>query len=502
MSNSKKITVMAFIMMILTSVFGVTNIGIGFYRMGYAAIPLFILGGIFFFIPFIMMMVEFGTGFKGRGDGIFFWMKESVSVKFAFYGIMMWYAAYVIWLFGKSFSIWVPLSFAIFGTDVTAGTITTGFQYLAGGSDAQAAYAGTDLMPLVLGLVGLGVVWGFSWVVMQGPSKLSKVASIGGIMVIILNFLLLGGGFLALVINGEFAHPINMHEFLTSPNPAFQTTMPYLGFVVFAVFAYGGTEALAGISDRLENPERDLKKAIFGAGAFIVFCYVVGFLMAGAGTNWSDFPEGTSSMSSLFLMMERLGHTITPNSDGLAEILKRFSGFGMFCTFLGAFITLAYAPLTQLVDGSPKEVWPDSFQETNEVGIKTGALKTQAIIVSILIIAKTVFALIDAETANEIYELIITMTNVAMTIPYLFLIWAWFKFRGNDNLEKGIILIKSKGMIVACTIVTMFMVTFGNVFTIIDPLVSGNMNIFIWTVMGPILFSLLAFALIKKSNIK
>ncbi|MEH8162571.1 hypothetical protein [Aeromonas allosaccharophila] len=62
--SAKKLKLGAFILMILTSVFGVTNIGIGFYRMGYAAIPMFVIGGLFFFIPFILMMIEFGTGFR------------------------------------------------------------------------------------------------------------------------------------------------------------------------------------------------------------------------------------------------------------------------------------------------------------------------------------------------------------------------------------------------------------------------------------------------------
>lgn len=44
--SAKKLKLGAFILMILTSVFGVTNIGIGFYRMGYAAIPMFVIGGL------------------------------------------------------------------------------------------------------------------------------------------------------------------------------------------------------------------------------------------------------------------------------------------------------------------------------------------------------------------------------------------------------------------------------------------------------------------------
>ncbi len=56
--SAKKLKLGAFILMILTSVFGVTNIGIGFYRMGYAAIPMFVSGGLFLLIPCSLMMFE------------------------------------------------------------------------------------------------------------------------------------------------------------------------------------------------------------------------------------------------------------------------------------------------------------------------------------------------------------------------------------------------------------------------------------------------------------
>ncbi len=96
MKETKKLTIAAFVLMILTSVFGVTNIGIGFYRMGYAAIPMFILGGLLYFIPYLFMMIELGTGFKDSEGGIYSWMNETVSSRFAFYGIFMWYSSYVI----------------------------------------------------------------------------------------------------------------------------------------------------------------------------------------------------------------------------------------------------------------------------------------------------------------------------------------------------------------------------------------------------------------------
>lgn len=495
MSNTtKKITLTAFILMMLTSVFGVTNIGIGFYRMGYAAIPMFTIGGLFYFIPYIMMMVELATGFKGQTGGIYTWMEKSVSIKFAFVGIMMWYSSYVIWMFGKSLSLWVPLSFAVFGKDITTIPVTIG---------------GIDFGPFILGLVGILVMILLTAIITCGASKLAIVTSIGGVSVVALNGVLLIGGLFAIVRNlgagHMFKEALTAASLVTSPNPDYTSIMPFLGFVVFAVFAYGGTEAIAGVASDLENPERDLKRGIFLSGAFIVIAYIIGFFMVGAALEWSQFGDNVSSLSALFLIMGYLGDSITGvDGSSLGHFLTRFSGLGMFLSYVGAMVALGYAPLKQMIDGTPEEFWPESFKEVNENGIRVGAIRVQVIIVILFIAAKSILSLVNPEGANKLYELIITMTNVGMTIPYVFLIIAWYKFRMNDELKKDVILIKSQGMIIFCLISTIVLVMFGNVFTIISPFLRSKPDLTtgIWTVIGPVMFSIIALVIYSRGEKK
>ena len=66
-----KLTLVALILMIFTSVFGFNNIPRAFYLMGYSAIPWYLFGAIAFFIPYAFMMAEYGAAFKeekGRSD--------------------------------------------------------------------------------------------------------------------------------------------------------------------------------------------------------------------------------------------------------------------------------------------------------------------------------------------------------------------------------------------------------------------------------------------------
>ena len=38
--------------------------------------------------------------------------------------------------------------------------------------------------------------------------------------------------------------------------------------------------------------------------------------------------------------------------------MARFVGLSMVLALSGAFFTLAYAPLKQIIEGTPKELWP------------------------------------------------------------------------------------------------------------------------------------------------
>ena len=51
-SSSGKLTLVSLILMIFTSVFGFANMPRGFFLMGYAAIPWYLVAGIFFFFSF------------------------------------------------------------------------------------------------------------------------------------------------------------------------------------------------------------------------------------------------------------------------------------------------------------------------------------------------------------------------------------------------------------------------------------------------------------------
>lgn len=58
--DNEKITLMALVMMIFTTVFGFANSTVAYYLMGYSSILFYLVAAVLFFIPFALMMAEFG----------------------------------------------------------------------------------------------------------------------------------------------------------------------------------------------------------------------------------------------------------------------------------------------------------------------------------------------------------------------------------------------------------------------------------------------------------
>lgn len=484
-SATGKLTLVSLILMIFTSVFGFANMPRGFFLMGYAAIPWYIIAAITYFIPFAFMIAEFGAAFKNEKGGIYSWMEKSVGPRYAFIGIFMWYASYVIWMVNVASTIWIPLSNMIFGHDTTSQWGVFGL------SSTQ-----------VLGLLGVAWLILVFVLISRGLESIKKVTSIGGSAVALLNIVLLIGGILILILNkGQLAQPIAdaTHAFTKSPNGNYQSVVATLSFLTFAIFAFGGTEVVGGLVDQTENPVKTFPKGLLIAAGIISLGYIIGIFMIGIFTNWTSVLSGSgvNTGNVAYIIMQNLGYELG-HALGLSEQLSlqigswvaRFVGLSMFLALSGAFMTLSYSPLKQLIEGTPKRIWPESLTKTKN-GLPVNAMKVQAIIAIILILLVS----FGGESAAKFFDKLVLMTNVAMTIPYLFISIAFISFKRKDEIKKPFVIYKSKTVAVVVAYIVTAVVGFANVFSIVEPLTTGDYDKTLWMMAGPVFFSIVAIVL-------
>ena len=479
--NTKKLTLLSLVLMIFTSVFGFNNIPRSFYLMGYGAIPWYILSGITFFIPFALMIGEFGATFRNEKGGIYSWMAKSVGPKYAFIGTFMWYASYIVWMVNIANAIWIVFSNAIFGRDTTATWSLFGL------NSTQ-----------TIGL--LGVIWIVlvTFTATKGLDKIKKVTSVGGLAVMLLNIILLVGAIVVLIANGgHLAEPIvNATSFVNSPNPGYQSAISIFAFLVFAIFAYGGIEVVGGLVDETENAEKTFPKGIIFASIVIAVGYSIGIFFVGIFTNWGEVlsVQGIHMGNVGYVTMNNLGYQLAQAFGGgeafslsMGAWMARYVGVSMVLSLMGAYFALAYSPLKQIIEGTPKELWPGKMGEMKE-GMPYNAMWIQCIVVVVMILLLS----FGGDAASKFFNKLVLMTNVAMTLPYMFISIAFIAFKNNKDIIKSFEVFKTYRSALVWGIIVTLTIGFANFFTIIQPAIDGDLSSTIWSIAGPLFFAIIA----------
>lgn len=484
----KKLTLVSLVLMIFTSVYGFNNIPRSFYKMGYAAIPWFLFAAITFFVPFALMVAEFGSAFKEEKGGIYSWMEKSIGPKFAFIGTFMWYFSYITWMVNVASSMWVPVSNAIFGEDTTQSWTLFNLRG-----------------PQVLGILGILWILIVTYTSTKGLDKIKKVTSLGGTAVLLLNVFLWVGAIAVLIGNhGHLAQPITgLHSFTQTPNPIYAgDIIASLAFVVYALFAYGGLEAVGGLVDVTEKPEKTFPKGILLSAAIIAVGYSLGILLTGIFTNWSSVMgiKNVNLGNAAYIVMSNLGYSLGTafgashaTAAALGAGVARFIGVSMFLALSGAFFTLMFSPLKQLIEGTPKRLWPGKIGDTKN-GMPVNAMWIQAAIVCV-IIALIAFG---GSTMATFFNILVSMTNVAMTIPYIFIALAFPYFKKKVEINKPFIIYKTSLSVNIWTWIVVLTVGLANFFSIIQPALEGDIQTTIWSVAGPIIFSVAAWLMYSR----
>lgn len=490
--KKKTISMRALILMTFTTVYGFNNMPRSFYLMGYSAIPFFLVSVLLFFIPFAFMMAEYGAAFKNKSGGIYSWMEKSVNSKYAFVVTVMWYASIVILMVNLSTAIWIPLSNAVFGTD------TTGTWSLFGLSSTK-----------TLGVLASLWIATVTFISAKGIDKVKKVTSVGGVAVMALNLILIGGGLLVLIGNGgQLAQPFkDLSAVVTSPNPGYQNPLSMLSFLVFTLFAFGGIEVIGGLVDKTENPEKNFPKGLLIASVIIGTGYAIGIFAVGIFTNWEailgitgQYGEVINLGNATYLIMNNLGYQIGA-AFGATESMcmnignwtARIVGISMVLSMAGAFFTLTFAPLKQLIAGCPKGLLPDKITELKDgMPVKAMILQGVTTIVIVLLVA------FGGDVMAEFFDILVAMTNVAMTLPYMFISAAFIGFKRKEEIHKPYVVFKNKFSTIVITWVVTGLVAFANLFSIVEPAINGNVSKTLWSIAGPVFFIIIALTMYGK----
>ena len=497
-NNAKKITTGALVLMIFSTIFGFANTPVAFMQMGYGAILWYILGALLYFLPSSLMYAEYGSALKESKGGIYSWLDASISEKWSFIATFIWLSAWVIWQVMVSQKICITISTIIFGHD------TTNTWHLFGLNST-----------LTVALISIIGVIAITWLVNHGIDTIAKISSIGGLAVMLLNVtLILSSVFILFKNHFQLAQPIqHVSQFATAVNPQFQSPIAMISFMIYAIFAYGGLESMGGVTDSLDKPEKTFPRAIIISTIVIGIGYALNIFLWGISTNWNhviNHPD-VNLGNITYVLMQNLGlelgkafHLSTHAALTMGTVFSRLSAIGMLCAYLGSFFVLIYSPLKSFIMGSPKELWPEKVTKLNKKGMPSFALWVQTAIVCVIIGGVAIASTLIHQDSKFLFNLLTSMSNVASTLPYLFLVAAFPFFKKRQDLDRPFEAFHSRKTMLVIVTITLITLVIANGFTIIQPFIEKDWVGATATVAGPLVFGIFAWALytIRSKKVK
>ncbi len=334
-SSSTKIKLGALVLMIFSSIFGFSNSLTAFYQMGYASIIWYIVTAILFFLPSALMFAEYGASFKAAKGGIFSWLRGSIGEKPAL--TFIWLAAWVIWLVSSTQFFLVSVSTMISGHDQT-----------------QTWHLFNLSANQTLGILEIVFLCIVTLIASKGIDKIAKISSFCGIFTLGISIIFILASLLVWILgHGQLAQPMTTASLIHSPNAAFVSPIAVISFIVYALFAYGGLETMAGVIDSVDQPEKTFPQAMIIAMFLMTFIYIAVIFLCGVCTNWQAVLSGKNvDLANVeYVLINNMG-LVTAQKLGLSHAVGITLGkaFTDVLGGLGGAFVMTYSPIKSFIE--------------------------------------------------------------------------------------------------------------------------------------------------------
>ena len=251
--------------------------------------------GVTFFIPYGLMNAEMGTTYPGKG-GIYAWVRDAFGGR---------WASRITWSYWINNLLWTPSVFILFASI---------FNQLFG-------------LELTLGAqMAMGIVLLWIAVLVNILSlDIGKWVPNTGAAIKILVFVLLIGGAFAYVWEHGTANRIDAVSLM----PSLDDGITYLSTIIYGML---GFELMCANPDEIENPDRNIPRAILISGFIIILLYSLGTfaVLAAIPVENINLVEGLVDTLYLFFGASELGATFA-FAIGIGVLFTFFSNAVTWC---------------------------------------------------------------------------------------------------------------------------------------------------------------------------
>ena len=419
-----------------------------------------------FCLPYGMITAELGTTYPSEG-GMYDWVKRAFGPK---------WAGRVAWNYWVNFPLWIA-SLAVAVTDIIAGMFDV------------------ELNVYVLLLLQLVYVWVVTLLSTKRIGESKYVVNLGTLLKVVL---LLGIGILGIytfIKTGHSANPINgVGDLIPEPN------LDNLSFISIILFNFMGFEVVGTWVDDMDNPKKDIPKALIFGGLLMALFYVLpatGFNIAlEANDDWVG--AGAEIVVDVLNALFKAAGLSASTIYGLTIV----AGCMFIYTFVANIASWSFGVNQVAAYAAEDGSMPKAFAKTNKEGVPAQAAIINGIVASIIVIAGII--------ANEVSEdfavgfgLFFCLSWITLLVGYIPMFLAFLKLRKVDAKKERPYRVPVDGaMAKVVAIVPFVLLIAGIVFTIFGDFSIGYIKDNIPLIAGVVLSFIIEELLVARIKTK
>ncbi len=349
-----------------------------------------------FCLPYGLITAELGSTFDSEG-GMYDWVKKAFGKK---------WAARVAWNYWINFPLWIA-SLAVAVTDVVAG-----------------------IFEIELSLVWLLVLQlGYTWLVsILGTQRIGESKWIVNIGTFFKIAFMVGLGALGIYVffkTGESANPIASVSDLLP-------TMDLIGlsFISVIIFNFLGFEVVATYTDDMENPKKEIPKALIIGGALMALFYI----LPATGINiamTTEQAEAAGITDAFAILLTNLG----VNAD-LIRIIVIAVGLMFIYTMVANIVSWSFGVNSVAKYSAEDGGLPKIFAKENKDQVPYMASILNGVVATVIVVVGIILGEVS-ESASNLFWTFFSFSLVTLLISYIPLFPAFLKLRKTDNTERA-----------------------------------------------------------------
>ena len=349
-----------------------------------------------FCLPYGLITAELGSTFDSEG-GMYDWVKKAFGAK---------WAGRVAWNYWINFPLWIA-SLAVAVTDVVAGIFEV------------------ELSIFWLLVLQLGYTWLVS---LLGTARIGEskwIVNIGTFFKIAFMVALGLLGIYVYIKTGESANPINS---VTDLLPTMD--LAGLSFLSVIIFNFLGFEVVATFTQDMENPKKEIPKALIIGGSLMALFYILPATGVNIAMSTAD-AEVAGITDSFAILLASLGM----NADFI-RIIVIVVGLMFIYTMVANIVSWSFGVNSVAKYSADDGGLPAIFSKTNKEGVPHMASILNGVVATVIVVVGLILGYVS-ETASNLFWTFFSLSLVTLLISYVPVFPAFLKLRKVDNTERA-----------------------------------------------------------------